>query len=79
MAVIWAEVFWKKAPESPEIEVEPLPSRYWWLSALPVGVLAALMVAIGFFPEPFFEFSRRAAEQLVNPNEYIQTVFGKSL
>jgi multicomponent Na+:H+ antiporter subunit D len=31
---------------------------------------------IGFFPEPFVQFAERAAEQLLDPSDYIAAVLG---
>ena len=35
------------------------------------------VVAIGLFPEPIVQLAELAAEQLINPSEYISTVLGK--
>ena len=79
MAGVWSEVFWKQKPEQEdEPVVEPLPSGSWLLHVVSVAVLVALMALIGFWPAPFFDFAHRAAEQLVNPSDYIQAVLGKS-
>jgi multicomponent Na+:H+ antiporter subunit D len=47
-----------------------------WFLFSPVVVLAVLTVCIGLAPEFFFDFALRAAEQLLNPDEYIQAVMG---
>ena len=79
MAGVWSEVFWKqKSEQEDEPVVEPLPSGSWLLHVAPVAVLVALMALIGLWPAPFFDFARRAAEQLLNPSDYIQAVLGKS-
>ena len=78
MVIIWSEAFWKKSPDENSVVLDLGSSRSWWLFVLPVAILASLMTVIGFFPEPFFDFAKRAAEQLVDPTDYIQTVLGKS-
>jgi len=39
-------------------------------------LLAALTVAIGLFAQPFVAFAEAAAQQLVDPTQYIETVLG---
>lgn len=78
MTKIWAEVFWKARPESIETAGEkkgytlPLTET----EILPIVLLAALTVVIGLAAEPIFVVATRAAEQLLNPSEYIQAVLG---
>ncbi|MGA7875551.1 MAG: proton-conducting transporter membrane subunit, partial [Desulfoferrobacter sp.] len=79
MSTVWSEVFWKKQPEEQnEPALESLPSGSWLLYVVPVAILVALMTLIGLWPGPFFDFAHQAAEQLVNPSDYIQAVLGKS-
>ena len=40
----------------------------------PIAALAILTLAIGFFPGFFFAFAERAAEQLLDPQGYINAV-----
>jgi multicomponent Na+:H+ antiporter subunit D len=71
MTRIWAEAFWK-----------PAPPDACWAAPTPTGVLApivvltALAVAIGVLAEPVLTLSTRAAEQLLDPAEYIRVVQG---
>ena len=76
MTKIWAEVFWKERPVEVQGCVPPLEGSAWMSLILPIGVLAVLTLTIGFMGEPIFILSTRAAEQLLNPTEYIQTVLG---
>jgi len=73
MIKIWNEAFWKKAPE-PAIEV-PAPYRntalYWT-----TGLLAAMTVAIGIFAQPIYVLAETAAQQLLEPQRYIEAVLG---
>jgi multicomponent Na+:H+ antiporter subunit D len=77
MTRIWSEAFWKEPTEdgSPGSEaVHPLTS--WLLRLVPVAALAAFAVLIGLLAEPLFDLSTRAAEQLLNPAGYVETVLG---
>jgi multicomponent Na+:H+ antiporter subunit D len=73
MTKIWAEVFWKAAPEVNEESQDPALSSLPAL-IIPIAVLAAITVIIGFFSEPFVALALRAAEQLQDPSEYIRAV-----
>jgi formate hydrogenlyase subunit 3/multisubunit Na+/H+ antiporter MnhD subunit len=42
-----------------------------------VGALAALTLAIGLAPGLLFELSAQAAEQLLDPAEYVAAVLGE--
>jgi multicomponent Na+:H+ antiporter subunit D len=71
MTKIWAEAFWKEAPDPAERAVPPAT---WRGMVLPIASLAAVTVLIGAMAEPLFVLSMRAAEQLLNPAEYIRVV-----
>ena len=43
---------------------------------LPVGALAAILLAMGLLAEPLVNLSLLAAEELMNPADYIETVLG---
>lgn len=78
MTKIWAEAFWKEAPEvSGAREAagtisESGASAYTLI--VPIALLAAITLIIGFAAEPVYRLATRAAEQLMNPSEYIHTV-----
>jgi multicomponent Na+:H+ antiporter subunit D len=81
MTKIWAEAFWKEAPESSEAK-EPMAtisesraSRL--LLLLPIASLGLATILIGLAAEPLYLLAARAAEQLMNPAEYIQAVLGR--
>ena len=82
MARIWAEAFWKPAPEASEMESEktqePAAANSHGLRPLlaPIILLAVLTVIVGLVAEPVFALATRAAHQLMNPAEYIQAVLG---
>jgi multicomponent Na+:H+ antiporter subunit D len=72
MIKIWGEVFWK-APASEPARLAPALSRRLYL---PVALMAALVAGIGLFPEPLLSLSLAAAEQLLNPEPYVDAVLG---
>jgi multicomponent Na+:H+ antiporter subunit D len=77
MTRIWSEAFWKDRPEAGSLERDPVhPLTPWLLHLLPVAALAVLAVLIGLVAEPLFDLSTRAAEQLLNPAGYVETVLG---
>ena len=73
MIKIWNEAFWKKPPE-PAIDA-PAPVRntalYWT-----TGILASMTIAIGLFAQPIYLLAEMAANQLLNPQLYIEAVLG---
>ncbi len=81
---IWNEAFWRADPgteeESPHVEPGPgegaIVNHPLWGYFAPVAVLAVLTVVIGLAAQPVFDLAARAAEQLLNPEIYIQTVLG---
>lgn len=74
MAQVWTEAFWKKTPKvfSPEKLSKSRRSALY----LPIALLAIITLSIGFYAEPVMKLSLRAADQLLNPTEYIQVVLG---
>jgi multicomponent Na+:H+ antiporter subunit D len=76
MIKIWNEAFWKKPHADHPVNPAALTKMQGWFLFSPVVVLAVLTVCIGLAPEFFFDFALRAAEQLLNPDEYIQAVMG---
>jgi multicomponent Na+:H+ antiporter subunit D len=70
MTKIWAEAFWKPAPKGAPRPHKPAGFALW----APALSLAAMTLAIAVAAGPVFELSRTAAEQLLNPQYYIQAV-----
>jgi multicomponent Na+:H+ antiporter subunit D len=75
---IWISVFWSPAteplttpPDQPE-HGEPLGGPL--LMVVPTAVLAALTVAIGLAAGPLYDFSLRAAADLLDPSAYVAAV-----
>jgi multicomponent Na+:H+ antiporter subunit D len=70
MGRVWDEAFWKPSPGE---SAAAAPSR---LMLAPVAALAALTIALTVAAEPVSGISRRAAEQLLHPGEYVRAVLG---
>jgi multicomponent Na+:H+ antiporter subunit D len=71
MTKIWSEAFWKDPPGNPA----PRASVPFMMFG-PAAALAALTLVISVFAEPFMALSLRAAEELMNPQIYIDAVLG---
>jgi multicomponent Na+:H+ antiporter subunit D len=69
MTKIWNEVFWKSAPQKNALRPKIAGLLF------PIILLALLTVGIGFGAETVFDFSQRAAKQLLNPAAYQSAVF----
>ena len=86
MTKIWVGAFWGEAPPADENTKDPHVSNKaqtsigmrWCLTA-PIVVLAALAVLIGVAAGPIYDVSRAAADQLLNPEDYIRTVLPAEL
>jgi multicomponent Na+:H+ antiporter subunit D len=76
MTKIWAEVFWKPAPQGTQtVQTPRLPNPSAWMLA-PVAVLTGLTLVIGLGAEFVFQFAAQAAEDLANPALYVNAVLG---
>ncbi len=73
MVKIWREAFWRPAPPGAPDDRPLRPSQRRLLLG-PAVALAALTVAIGLAPGLLMELSMKAAEQLINPSDYIRAV-----
>ncbi len=77
MVKIWNEAFWKEAPESSEPLVAGSEQRGSYVPMLiPIAGLALITLFIGLNAEPFVVVATRAAEQLLDPAQYIEAVMG---
>jgi multicomponent Na+:H+ antiporter subunit D len=77
MTKIWLEAFWKAPPPSSteNVQAKLFRSRAaYYLLLSPVVLLAVLTVVFGLAAEAMLVLSLRAAEQLMNPSEYIRAV-----
>jgi multicomponent Na+:H+ antiporter subunit D len=80
MIKIWAEVFWKALPE--EVDGSKLDHRHndrgMVFLLIPCIGLALCTLYIGINGQPVYELAQQAAEQLLNPQGYIQAVLGEA-
>jgi multicomponent Na+:H+ antiporter subunit D len=77
MAKIWAEVFWKAPPAAPGgggASMHLIPRGRLALLLTPVAVLALTAVLMGVLAESVLALVTRAADQLLDPAEYINRV-----
>ena len=78
MTKIWAAVFWSPAPpDSPmgqQSDAYLEASRGVGYMIAPIAVLAAVTVAIGLAAGPLFGIALDAADQLLDPAQYIEVV-----
>lgn len=75
MAKIWMKAFWKPLPPGKELVPNPTSGRL--LRYLPMGTLALVLLAMGLLAQPFLAVSQRAAEELLQPAHYIESVLGE--
>jgi multicomponent Na+:H+ antiporter subunit D len=75
MVKIWAEVFWK-APAADEVAMRVIPHGRLMVLLTPVAVLALTSALMGVLAEPLFALFTRAANELLDPTEYITRVLG---
>jgi multicomponent Na+:H+ antiporter subunit D len=69
MTKIWAEAFWSEAGDGSET-LPAIPAGL----LIPAFVMASATVLIGVFANQVFEMCEIAAQQLMDPTSYIQTV-----
>jgi multicomponent Na+:H+ antiporter subunit D len=72
MIKIWNEAFLKKAPEIPS--EKRLPAKLSLMELLPSILLGLISIAMGLFAPQIFDFTFEAANQLINPINYIEGV-----
>lgn len=70
VAQFWARAFWQPAAEDTEGHAVPA------LMNVPVIGLAVLLLALGLYAGPLYDWSARAAVVLFEPAPYIQAVLG---
>jgi multicomponent Na+:H+ antiporter subunit D len=92
MTKIWGEAFWKETPggvpsadilppaptvENPLVTVYPtLTKASMALYFIPMFLLVAVTVIMGLAAEPILQMTGQAADQLLNPTLYIESVLG---
>ncbi len=74
MMKIWTEAFWKNPPEPerPREEKSAAPR----LLIAPISALAILIIILGLAAGPLMEIAAQAAEQLLHPEGYVESVLG---
>lgn len=90
ITIIWLEAFWKNDPRQKDKESEndnqlnlfsvisqPDLFRKKFMLILPVVLLTLIILGLGLFAEPVLAFSVRAADQLMQPDEYIRVILNK--
>jgi multicomponent Na+:H+ antiporter subunit D len=76
MTKIWAEGYWKKAPEDAAVPQEPLVGRERACLMIPVILLALGTVLMGAFAGTLVDLALQTGEQLMQPEAYINAVLG---
>lgn len=78
MTKIWSYSFLSPLPEGHEANTSDFRKRisglHLFYLVAPIVLLAILTLNIGLNPQPFYDFSMRAAEQLLGRTEYIEAV-----
>lgn len=78
MTKIWLQVFWKPFPiEAGGDPIEPRISGKSALVLAPVAALASLTIAMGLLVEPVVRYLSIAANDLLDPAQYITSVLGQ--
>ncbi len=75
MTKIWLGAFWKARPSDAPAPL-PMSRQKRMLMVVPVAGLAVITLIIGLYAAPLYEFADRAAGQLMDPSEYVNTVLG---
>jgi multicomponent Na+:H+ antiporter subunit D len=76
MTKIWGQAFWSPRPADAPEPPQPLTRRDWWSLAGPAAALASITVLIGLVAQPLAELSQAAAQQLLDPVDYIAAILG---
>ncbi|MBB5514599.1 multicomponent Na+:H+ antiporter subunit D [Rubricella aquisinus] len=74
MSKIWLEAFWKPHPDGDDAVNGHVP----WSMYLPIIALAAITIFIGLFAGMFVDAAITSADQILNPDAYINAVLGGS-
>jgi len=71
---VWLLIYWRTPPQGGDSAAASAPVDPW-VDYLPLVLLTAIVVILGVFPQPALEWSLMAAEQLLDPVDYIRSVF----
>ena len=70
---VWVLSYWRPAPDAAaageEAGLDPV------IDYAPLVMLTAIVVVLGVFPQQILELSQVGTEQLLNPIDYIRSVF----
>ncbi|MEX0810752.1 MAG: proton-conducting transporter membrane subunit [Chitinophagales bacterium] len=80
MTKIWNNAFWKKDPGETAVDRvggEAALFKTYWPMLLPIVIMAAATLFIGFHSAPLMKYAMIAAEQLMNQSLYIEMVLSK--
>lgn len=76
MVKIWLYAFWRPLPEGSALK-ERLHAPWdknTWPMYIPIWILFVGTILLGVFSEPVFQYVLAAADQLVDPSQYIEAV-----
>lgn len=82
MTKIWKSAFWSSLPEDTSREIHYTPKKLWqsnYLLLLSSTLLVLCTLSLSLFPEVLLSVATKAAEQLLNPEDYIQAVLNRSV
>jgi multicomponent Na+:H+ antiporter subunit D len=79
MGRLWAHIFWRNgregdASEAPNANLRPLNNRDRVWGFWPAMALAAVIVLLGFFPQPLATAGFEAAQTIVDSSSYVAAV-----
>lgn len=76
---VWQESFLAKLPVgSEQLPEEGVFIRQHKLMYLAVAFLLGCTLYVSFYPQPLMDYAYKAAEQLLDPSQYIHAVLGKN-
>jgi len=78
MMKVWTEVFWKNPPEEAPTTNTALPKGRVFAAVFTIVAFNLIALAIGLYPEPLIAFAEQAANQLIDPSEYIRQVLAET-
>jgi multicomponent Na+:H+ antiporter subunit D len=73
LARVFLFAYWRPLPKQGAQPAEE-PVRDW-RTAVPIGLLVALVFGFGIYPEPLLKVTQAAADSLADPGAYIRSVF----
>lgn len=78
IAKMWAQIFWKDAPNDGTIEDRFAPMQFYRkvLMVLPIAILAGVTLYIGLNAEVIVRVAEKIADQLIDTTPYVDAVLG---